>query len=269
MTYLKALLARTSGMTVSLLVHGALAAVACVSLTRVQGGSWGGGRGEGGLASELPGLNAGFHEEKQFIDGQPVPDRAQFGPVADSEPVEIDLSRPPIPFDAFTVDVQGETLPVPDLQVPTDPPAERFAAEIRGARLPNSSSAAATGETGRAGGAAGQTGPVGPGQGSGSSAGSGDGKGDATDAVLVYAPQNYEYPREARRHSIEGEVVVEISIRVDGTCTVNRIVQSSGSSIFDDAIHRMISEWKYKPATQGGRPVPTLDRVRFRFQLTK
>jgi len=269
MTYLKAFLARASGMTVSLLVHGALAAVACVSLTHVRGGSWGGGQGEGSDAAARPGLSAGFHEENQVIDGQPLPDRAQFGPVADREPQEIDPARPPIPFDAFSEDVPGETLPVPEPGVPADPQTERFAAEIRGARLPGSASSTATGEAGRGGETPAAAGPVGAGLGSGSGTGTGDGRGEGTDAVLVYAPQNYEYPREARRHSIEGEVVVEIAIRVDGTCTVNRIVQSSGSSIFDDAIHRMISQWKYKPATQGGRPVPAIDRVRFRFQLTK
>ena len=265
MIRLRVLLGRARGVIGSLLLHGGLAALACLSLVRIQGGSRGGG--EGGQGNGLPplaGLKAGLHQEPERLNAECLPDETRFGPVTDLDPVPVDLSRPSIPFDAFPVEVREESLPVADAGLPPDPQTGRFSAELRGARLPSAPSA-----PGEAGGTGALAGPVGTGLGSGSGQGTGDGAGDATDAVLVYAPDHYEYPREARRQSIEGEVVVEITIRVDGTCAVNRILQSSGSRIFDEAIYKMVSSWKYKPATQGGRPVPTIDRVRFRFQLTK
>ena len=240
------------GLTGSLLVHGALAAIACVSLTQAAGG---GRSGSGNGTSAFPAFSAAFHQHESRVDGERHPDSYQFDRISDDEPVVIELQRPLIPFDAFSLPSPGDTLPIPDASLSSDPLAGRFPAELRGVRLPPAA---------ESGGSGPRPGPIALGSGTGS----GDKGGEGAGPVQVYGPHP-DYPREARRHSIEGVVVVELSIRADGSCSVNRILQSSGFPVLDEAVLATVSTWKYKPATEGGRPVTAVERIRFVFQLSK
>jgi TonB family protein len=260
MSTLPTFLTRVKGLAGSLLVHGALAAIACVSLTKVTGGGRGGQAGGDPGAPSIPGFSAAFHPDEPRVDGQRTPDAFQFDRVSDDQPVEIDLQRPVIPFDAFAVPFPGETLPLPDPSLPADPSTARFSSDFRRARLPQA-------QAGEAGSRPGPIG-VGPSAGSGTGKSTGDGSGEGAGPVQVYGPRP-DYPREARRQSIEGVVVVELSIHADGSCSVNRILQSSGSPVLDEAVVGTVATWKYKPATEGGRPVTTIERIRFVFQLSK
>ncbi len=75
------------------------------------------------------------------------------------------------------------------------------------------------------------------------------------------------YPSAARRRGQEGMVVVEITILADGTCGAAQVVENQGSSAFSQAALEAVAKWKYRPATRGGRPVSTTQRVRFVFRL--
>jgi protein TonB len=74
------------------------------------------------------------------------------------------------------------------------------------------------------------------------------------------------YPAAARRRGIEGEVVVEIEVRADGTCGEASLVECT-SPLFGEAVLSAVRGWKFLPAHQDGRPIAVSHRVRFIFRL--
>src|SRR6185295_17218600 len=119
-------------------------------------------------------------------------------------------------------------------------------------------------------GTATDAGTGGPGGSGGGDAG-GEGKGQGTgvgdgNATEVYTPAP-AYPSDARRRNIQGIVVVQIAIAGDGTCAVQKVVESSGCDSLDHAVTATVSHWKYRSAEADQRPDPTTKRVRFVFKL--
>ncbi len=78
------------------------------------------------------------------------------------------------------------------------------------------------------------------------------------------APQ---YPLAAKRRGLEAEVVVEIAIAPDGTCSGAKVVENTGLAAFGDAALAAVRKWTFRPATLGGRPVGSSQRIRFVFKL--
>lgn len=85
-------------------------------------------------------------------------------------------------------------------------------------------------------------------------------------AVEVYNPPP-EYPLGARRARREGVVVVEVAIRADGTCGEVRVVEDAPDPSFREAVLSAVRQWKFQPATRGGRPVESVQRFRFVFRI--
>jgi protein TonB len=75
------------------------------------------------------------------------------------------------------------------------------------------------------------------------------------------------YPRRARRHGLEGEVLVEIVVEVDGRCGEVRVVERKGASDFEEAVLEALRAWRFRPASRAGRVVEATHRVRFTFRL--
>ena len=114
------------------------------------------------------------------------------------------------------------------------------------------SSAGATSVAGPGSGAGGQ----GDGTGAGGS-GSGTGNG-ATKAVLLSGRiANRDYPREASRADIGGEVEVRFTIQANGRVSGCRVTRSSGDTSLDTTTCRLIEKrFRFKPATNAaGTPV--------------
>lgn len=89
----------------------------------------------------------------------------------------------------------------------------------------------------------------------------------------VVAPAGFSnpppaYPIAARRRGLEGEVVVEVTVRADGSCADARVVERAGSELFVASVLDAVRAWTYRPATRGGVPVECRHRVRFIFKLT-
>lgn len=68
------------------------------------------------------------------------------------------------------------------------------------------------------------------------------------------------YPRAAEAAGISGTVEVEFEVGVDGRARDFKIVKSLGAGC-DESATDALAQWEFKPATQGGKPVPT--RIRF------
>jgi len=78
------------------------------------------------------------------------------------------------------------------------------------------------------------------------------------------------YPPMARRLGREGGVVLDILIGTDGRVSSASIAASSGLVELDEAARAwVLSHWRYRPATQNGRPIAERTRVKVVFNLSQ
>ncbi|MBT9557774.1 MAG: TonB family protein [Myxococcales bacterium] len=74
-----------------------------------------------------------------------------------------------------------------------------------------------------------------------------------------------DYPQNALSDGREGEVVIELRIRTDGSVTVARVV--SGEEPFASAALDAVKTWRYQPARVSGMPIEVARRVRLPFKV--
>jgi TonB family protein len=85
-------------------------------------------------------------------------------------------------------------------------------------------------------------------------------------SVEILSKPRPEYSEEARRMGIEGDVLLEVLFRADGTLRVERVLQSLGYGLDERAI-RAAEGIRFQPAARAGAAVDQLATVRIRFQL--
>ena len=76
---------------------------------------------------------------------------------------------------------------------------------------------------------------------------------------------NPTYPPEAQRAGVQGVVIVEATIGVDGTVTDVRVVRSVPG--LDQAALDAVRQWEFVPTLLQGKPVPLLMTITVNFQL--
>jgi protein TonB len=101
---------------------------------------------------------------------------------------------------------------------------------------------------------------------SGTGSGVGEGTDPGVEAIPLVTPSPV-YPDVARRGNVQGVVIAEIKIDSQGKVESARTAEGSGSAILDNAALAAVKVWRYKPALQGGKPIPSVRRVRFVFRL--
>ncbi|HMT54143.1 MAG TPA: energy transducer TonB [Saprospiraceae bacterium] len=98
----------------------------------------------------------------------------------------------------------------------------------------------------------------------------------AQKKMLTYIYKNLKYPKEARKYGIEGVVVVQFVLDIDGSILDVRPIpdQSSrdlGSGLTEAAIEAVQSmnnmKKKWIPGKQNGRPVRVLYTLPIKFKL--
>jgi TonB family protein len=138
-----------------------------------------------------------------------------------------------------------------------------------------------------AGGAPGNGDGLGFGEGSGRGigAGSGDGTGSGessasgsvasssanTGGARAPRPIKLErgpYPSDARRHGVEGIVLLLVDVRDDGKVGEVTVGESSGSKTLDQAACDAARNWLFTPAEAEGRRVASRVKLRYQFRLT-
>lgn len=77
------------------------------------------------------------------------------------------------------------------------------------------------------------------------------------------------YPARALRSGIEGVVTVEFTIAVDGSVKDPVIVKSKPPKIFDKAVMKSITKWKFNPDMVDGKPVEKRARQDVKFKLQR
>jgi TonB family protein len=116
---------------------------------------------------------------------------------------------------------------------------------------------------------------IGPGTGSGLGPGSGGGTGGGVyrpgsgvttpDVLVKGKPQ---YTAEAMRARIQGAVTVQCVVQPSGVCTDIEIVHSLDPTFgLDEEAIKSVRQWRFKPGTRLGQPVPVLVVIEVAFSL--
>jgi protein TonB len=76
------------------------------------------------------------------------------------------------------------------------------------------------------------------------------------------------YPPEAQRRRIEGTVLLQVLVDVDGKPLQVTIQQSSGNRMLDEAaVKHVLKRWMFKPAIQNGVAVQAIGLVPIKFTV--
>lgn len=76
------------------------------------------------------------------------------------------------------------------------------------------------------------------------------------------------YPLQARRHEIEGTVVLRVHVGADGNAQEIRVQSSSGSSLLDAAAVDAVKRSAFRPAhAASGSAVDSWVAIPYRFVL--
>jgi periplasmic protein TonB len=218
----------------------------------------GGGGGGGGMKMKAPPPRA---ERKGAASvSSPLPARKLPPPPESAPRVE---EPPPVPLDARTL---------PPVMAPVvTRPADRQDREGVLAKVEQPEPSAGPGAGGGVGSGTG-TG-VGEGDGSGIGPGSGGGTGggpyrpgSGVDPPRLLREVRAEYSDAARRANLEGEVVMEIVIRRDGTVGDVKILKGLGLDLNDRAT-QAVRQWRFAPARLKGTPVDVVVEVAVEFRL--
>jgi protein TonB len=220
----------------------------------------GGGGGGGGLQMPSPPPRAERKAPVVKKTSSPVPPPRPYRPPP--RPVTREIVTPPLP----------KPTP-PPVQAPVVPdPGD--AQEVVGVMDAPPAPAPPSPGPGTGGGVgSGQGTGIGEGDGAGIGAGSGGGTGGGPfrPGSGIEPPQLLRevrpiYTDDARRRAIEGDVVMEIVVRRDGTVGDVRVLRTLGSGLEQRAI-TAVRQWKFSPARRLGSAVDVVVEVAVGFTL--
>jgi protein TonB len=83
---------------------------------------------------------------------------------------------------------------------------------------------------------------------------------------LVYE-QKPQYTPEAMDAMIQGEVVVGCVVQTNGVCSDVHVTKSLDPNGLDRQAINAVQEWRFKPGTRLGEPVPVLVDIAISFTL--
>jgi TonB family protein len=86
------------------------------------------------------------------------------------------------------------------------------------------------------------------------------------DAAYLDNPTPY-YPRSARRKGIQGEVLLKVSVKTDGSAASVLISHSSGYEVLDNAALAAVKTWNFIPAKKSGKSVEASVLVPVEFKI--
>lgn len=87
------------------------------------------------------------------------------------------------------------------------------------------------------------------------------------DEVKPALPISFAEPRISRwelPRDLQGDVVVEVTIDSQGSVVEEKLLQGLGYGI-DEKVLAAVREWRFRPATRNGVPVPSKHDVHFHF----
>jgi protein TonB len=93
-------------------------------------------------------------------------------------------------------------------------------------------------------------------------------RGNSPGLVLPSCPVQVEpnYADEARRAKIQGSVVLAVTVQKDGSIEPNKVVQSLGYGL-DEEAQKVLNKWKCVAAKYNGQPVALPIQIKVNFHL--
>jgi TonB family protein len=235
----------------------------------------GGGGGGGGHREPAPPPPA----ERKGVAAlrSPLPARRPPRPVASVKPVPPPRVEPtPAPRPVEPAPVKAEPLPpappvVAPVVVAAADPRDVAGVPWRGDRPVPETESRGSGAGGGAG--RGQGTGLGEGDGAGIGPGSGGGTGGGPyrpgagiTAPAILREVKPDYTEEGRRRQVEGDVVVEIVVRRDGSVGSVKLLQGLGAGL-DQRAMDAVRQWRFSPAKRYGVPVDVMVEVAMEFKL--
>jgi TonB family protein len=229
----------------------------------------GGGGGGGGVRRPEPPARAelkGRSALRSPVRTEPRPKKAEPRP---EPPKRVEPAPVEKPADAPAVQPAP---PVPPVTAPVAPAAAdeqdrpgvvEAAAAAPASQGPGSGNGSGTGQ------GAGMGEGKGPGIGTGEGGGTGGGPyrpGSGITPPSLLREVKPHYTEEARRAGREGDVVLEIVVRADGSVGDVAILQRLGSGLDQRAVDA-VRQWRFSPARRFGTPVDVLVEVAVEFKL--
>jgi protein TonB len=219
----------------------------------------GGGGGGGGLRQKPPPPQAELKGRKRLSSPMPI---RRPPPQMEAVKQPVDPPKPP--------ELKHEALPpivAPIVTAPAD-------ARDRIGVLEQTTAQNDSRGPGSGGGVGSGTGTgIGPGDGSGIGEGSGGGTGggpyrpgSGIEPPRLLREVRPNYTEEARQRGVEGDVVLEIVVRRDGTVGDVQILQGLGFGL-DRLAADAVRQWRFSPARRLGRPVDVVVEVAVEFKL--
>jgi TonB family protein len=220
----------------------------------------GGGGGGGGLRQKAPPPRA-QRKGKSSLDS-PMPLRKAPEPIKATPKPE---PPPPPP------ELKSEPLPPVVAPVATVAASEIDKAGVIDEPAPKASDSRGPGVGGGVGSGTGTGLGKGDGAGIGEGSGGGMGGGPYRPGSGVLPPRllrevKAAYTEEARVRNLEGEVVLEIVVRRDGSVSDVRLINGLPSGLNERAI-AAVRQWRFAPATRQGQPVDVIVEVAVEFKL--
>lgn len=220
----------------------------------------GGGGGGGGLKQKAAPPRA-QRKGKSSLDS-PVPLRKAPKPVEAAPKPEPPAPPPP---------VKSEPLPPVVAPVATVAANEVEKPGVIDEPAPKASDSRGPGVGGGVGSGSGTGLGKGEGSGIGDGSGGGMGGGPYRPGSGVLPPRllrevKANYTEEARRANLEGEVVLEIVVRRDGSVSDVRLLNGLGAGLNERAI-AAVRQWRFAPATRLGQAVDVIVEVAVEFKL--
>jgi TonB family protein len=233
----------------------------------------GGGGGGGGLRQPAPPPRAELKGASRLRSPVPPPRRLA---ARRPEPVKRVPPPPPRPTPAAKpvepppAPPQPEQLPQVVAPVATAP---ADAADRAGVLADTTAKAPSSGPGSGGGVGTGQGTGIGEGDGSGIGPGSGGGTGggpyrpgSGITPPAILREVKPDYTEEARRRGVEGDVVLEIVVRSDGTVGTVTLLQGLGAGLDQRAVDA-VRQWRFSPARRHGTPVDVVVEVAVEFKL--
>lgn len=91
------------------------------------------------------------------------------------------------------------------------------------------------------------------------------GVGGVSAPVVIFQVEP-QYSEEARKAKISGVVVLDLVVDPSGLARNVRVMHGAGMGLDEKAIEA-VRQWRFKPGTRGGQPVPVHARVDVNFRL--
>lgn len=215
---------------------------------------------------------------------RPVPPRPTPTPPAPQpKPIVVVPPAPPVPVPAMPAPAPAPPTPTPVPPTPAPPPPPAVVAPVASiaadrndrvgvpAESPGQSPSYGPGTGGGAGTGSGQGLGEGNGGGIGPGSGGGTGGGPFRPGTGITPPQllrevRANYTDDARRRAIEGDVVLEIVVRRDGSVGQVRVLHSLGGGLEQRAVDA-VRQWRFAPATRYGTAVDVVVEASVGFKL--